>query len=87
MTPDLPKGYIGSLPDSSVFVQDGRNVYRCAAGNVVDTRTGYLQGRWECTLIHWNRSAHALYDLPAVPEAVPGVSAVTTVRQSPRRSL
>jgi hypothetical protein len=64
-TNELPKGYLGEQ-NGLVYFHDGRDVYRAPRSNVVDVRTGYLQGRWECTVEHWNRFAQAVYGLPLV---------------------
>lgn len=62
----MVKGYIGTLEDKSTIYHDGRDVYRAAYGNVEDCRTGYLQGRWECSVTHWNAGRHAVFSLPQV---------------------
>jgi hypothetical protein len=40
-----------------VYYQNGRDVFAAWEGNAVDANTGYLQGRWECSIAHWNRYA------------------------------
>lgn len=52
------KGLIGET-DSQYFFTDGRNVFRADKDAVPDCITGCLQGRWECTLEHFNHSKAA----------------------------
>jgi hypothetical protein len=61
-----PKGYIGTLEDKSTVYHDGQNVYRAAFGNVADCTTGYLIGRWECSVQQWNTFRHTIFNLPRV---------------------
>jgi hypothetical protein len=41
------------------FVANG-NVYAAKPTDVADSRSGYLQGRWESSVEQWNRYADAL---------------------------
>ena len=55
--PESVKGYIGTVNDL-IYYHDTSDVYRATLGTVPDCRTGYLQGRWECSLAHWNHYSH-----------------------------
>lgn len=61
----LVKGFIGEL-NKLIYYTDGQDVFRAPFSNVVDTQTGYLQGRWECSVAHWNRHDFARMGLPKV---------------------
>ena len=56
----MVKGYIGKL-EGLIYYTDGKDVFRAPESNVVDCNTGYLIGRWECTLEHFNRFINTVY--------------------------
>ena len=64
------KGWIGQK-GNLIYYTDGKNVFRAPVGNAVDCKTGYLMGRWECSVPHWNRYCEAVYALPKVEEVKP----------------
>jgi hypothetical protein len=66
MNANTIRGYIGTSESGLIYYHDGRDVYRASPGTVADVTTGYLQGRWECSLRHWNRYCTAIYGMPAV---------------------
>lgn len=59
-TPREIKGYIGEA-GGMIYYTDGKEVFRAPPSNVVDIQTGYLIGRWECSLEHWERYKNAVY--------------------------
>ena len=54
------KGYIGESNDI-IYYTNGTNVFRASKNNVVDVDTGYLIGRWECSLDHFKRFRSVVY--------------------------
>jgi hypothetical protein len=58
------KGFIGKVGEM-IYYTDGKDVYRAHETNQMDV-TGYLFGRWECSVTHWNRFSEKLYGLPPV---------------------
>ena len=56
------KGYIGEIEDQ-IYYTDGKEVFRANRHNAVDCTTGYLIGRWECSLTHWQRYRNAVYSM------------------------
>lgn len=66
VTPPV-KGLIGKSREM-IYFHDDQNVFRVPAlsPGVADVRTGYLQGRWECSIEHWNRYCDSVYNLPKV---------------------
>lgn len=54
MKPSEVKGLVG-IAGNEYFFTDGRDIYRASKDSVVDTRTGFPQGRWECSVEHWRR--------------------------------
>lgn len=61
------KGYIGTS-GCLIYFTNGHDVFRVPAASpgVPDIIGGYLQGRWECTVTHWNRFCEAVYSLPPI---------------------
>ena len=57
------KGFLGLVGDL-VYFTDGRNVFRGPKSNSVDVTTGYMHGRWECSVEHWNRYCGSIYGMP-----------------------
>ena len=58
------KGYIGETERNNItyyYYTDGNDVFKAPKGNVEDCRTGYLIGRWECSLIHFNNFKDSVY--------------------------
>lgn len=61
--PDI-KGYIGQSEyegQAYYYYTDGQDVYRAPASSVVDTQTGYLIGRWECSFVHFNHYRQSVF--------------------------
>jgi len=62
------KGYLGKSEtpgkpqDTYIYYTDGRDVFRAPINNVVDVRTGYLIGRWECSLTQFNHFRESVYN-------------------------
>jgi len=59
------KGYIGKSEYNGteyIYYSDGNDVFKAPSGNVVDTQTGYLIGRWECSLTHFNHFRESVYN-------------------------
>ena len=54
------KGFIGRFEDY-IYYTDGNDVYKAHKTNVVDCTSGYLIGRWECSLDHFNRFKDVVY--------------------------
>jgi len=54
------KGYIGEY-EGYIYYTNGQDVFRASESNVVDCITGYLIGRWECTLTHFNHFRETVY--------------------------
>ena len=54
------KGYIGEA-NGLIYFTDGVNVYRAPETNVIDCDTGYLIGRWECSLNHFEVYRKTVY--------------------------
>ncbi len=50
-----------------VYYHNGKDVFAAWEGNAVDVNTGYLQGRWECSVGHWNQYA-AEFHRPLIPQ-------------------
>ena len=50
---DTIKGYIGADGDF-IYYSTGTDVYRAHKENAVDCITGFIIGRWECTLTQFN---------------------------------
>jgi hypothetical protein len=40
---------------------DGKELYRAPIGNVIDCRTGYRFGRWECSMAHYELFYDVVY--------------------------
>jgi hypothetical protein len=59
--PAMPKGFVmwANNAHDAFFYSTGTDVYRAPINSVPDVTTGYVQGRWECTVEHWNRYAEA----------------------------
>lgn len=64
------KGCIGWVGEY-VYYTDGRDVWKAHRTNVVDTRTGYLIGRWECSVHQWNIFPHIRQGLPKIHPGKP----------------
>lgn len=62
------KGFIAEVNDL-VYYTDGRDVYRASKSSVADVRTGFLIGRWECSLDHFKRYAETVYSI-TLPEGI-----------------
>jgi hypothetical protein len=56
-----------------VYYQDGKDVFAAWEGSAVDVTTGYLQGRWECSIGHWNRYAGSFHR-PVIAQVEPPAS-------------
>ncbi len=67
-SPPAFKGEIGRK-GGQVYYTDGKNVFRASPDNAVDVTSGYLIGRWECTVEHWNRFAEAVYGMEKICSA------------------
>lgn len=50
-----------------IYYTDGKNVYRATEGTVADVRTGYLIGRYECSVAHWQRYCVSVYTMEPIP--------------------
>ena len=48
-----------------VYYHNGTDVFGAWEGNAVDIHTGYLIGRWECSISHWNTYAE-VYKRPLI---------------------
>jgi hypothetical protein len=74
------KGYICTFGLYDYYT-DGTNVYYDSAStpSVVHVSSGYPQGRWECTVQHWNHYKVRSEGLPQIVRAVPGQDAVLLV--------
>lgn len=60
------KGFIAERNGRILFT-DGRDVFAARPGDVEDVRTGFLIGRWECSVEHFRRFA-AVYEV--APEEI-----------------
>lgn len=49
------KGEIGRDQNGNIYYQHGSEVYRATKDAIADCRTGYLIGRWETSVAHFNR--------------------------------
>lgn len=81
------KGYVGEQ-NGAVYYCDLSNVYRAQinALPVPDARTGYLQGRWECSVSHWNQYRDACYPgMPKIAWATMGQSHILLVNEKMER--
>jgi len=54
------KGFIAEY-NGFIYYTDGTDVFKAPKTNVVDCTTGYLIGRWECSLTHFNTFKDSVY--------------------------
>lgn len=56
------KGFVqwANEAKESFFWTNGKDVFRASIYSEADVSTGYVQGRWESTVGHWNKYAQAL---------------------------
>ena len=54
------KGYIGKS-DTHIYYAIDNDVYRATHDAITDCLTGYLQGRWECSLIQFNQYRDSVF--------------------------
>lgn len=60
------RGFISISKFGLIYYTDGKNVYRATPGTVIDCISGYLQGRWECSVAHWNYFCKSVYEMPSI---------------------
>lgn len=59
------KGFVqwANQSKDAFYWTNGKDVFRASVHSAVDVSTGFVQGRWESTVEHWNHYAKAFQRL------------------------